>query len=88
MADPVKPEAAGVVDALQRAGLACHMLTGDNWTTARTVAAQLGIYNITAEVTDGVQLCLRLGQRAQPPVHAASCSGDVQMQMWLKCNHT
>lgn len=52
VADQVKPEAAGVVNALQRAGLACHMLTGDNWITARTVAAQLGIYNITAEVTN------------------------------------
>jgi haloacid dehalogenase-like hydrolase len=28
--DPVKPEARGVVTALHRAGLQCHLLTGDN----------------------------------------------------------
>ncbi len=50
VADPVKPEAAGVVAALGRAGLACHMLTGDNWVTARVIAAQLGIRHVTAEV--------------------------------------
>jgi Cu+-exporting ATPase len=31
-------------------GLACHIVTGDNWRTARIVAAQLGIINVQAEV--------------------------------------
>jgi len=50
VADPVKPEAAGVVAALHGAGVTCHMLTGDNWVTARIIAAQLGIRHVTAEV--------------------------------------
>ncbi|KAK9904210.1 hypothetical protein WJX75_006837 [Coccomyxa subellipsoidea] len=48
--DPLKPEAIGVVSALRHMGLACHIVTGDNWRTARIVAAQLGIINVQAEV--------------------------------------
>jgi Cu+-exporting ATPase len=39
-----------VVSALRHMGLACHIVTGDNWRTARIVAAQLGIINVQAEV--------------------------------------
>ncbi|CAK0783009.1 hypothetical protein CVIRNUC_006204 [Coccomyxa viridis] len=48
--DPLKPEAIGVVSALRSMGLQCYMVTGDNWTTARIVAAELGIINVMAEV--------------------------------------
>lgn len=48
--DPLKPEAVGVVSALRSMGLQCYMVTGDNWTTARIVAAELGIINVMAEV--------------------------------------
>ncbi|EIE22528.1 copper-translocating P-t [Coccomyxa subellipsoidea C-169] len=48
--DPLKPEAIGVVSALRNMGMQCHMVTGDNWRTARIVAAQLGIINVQAEV--------------------------------------
>jgi Cu+-exporting ATPase len=50
IADQVKAEAAGVVKALRARGLQVHMITGDNWATARTIAAQLGIPNVMAEV--------------------------------------
>lgn len=50
VADPLKPEAAAAVGALQAAGLPCHLLTGDNWVTARVVAAQLDICHVSAEV--------------------------------------
>ena len=42
----------GILSALphQASGRACHMLTGDNWTTARIIAARLGICSVTAEV--------------------------------------
>ena len=52
IADQVKPEAAGVIHTLQSRGLQCHMLTGDNWATARSIATQLGIpaANVMAEV--------------------------------------
>lgn len=48
--DPIKPEAHGVIAALQSRGVKCHMLTGDNWATARSIARQLGIPNVIAEV--------------------------------------
>lgn len=40
----------GVVTALRNMGLQCHLVTGDNWRTARIVADQLGIINVQAEV--------------------------------------
>lgn len=48
--DPLKREAPAVVAALRRMGLQCHMLTGDNWTTARSIAARVGIDRVSAEV--------------------------------------
>ena len=43
VADPVRPEAAAAVAALQMRGVECHMLTGDNARTAAAVAAAVGI---------------------------------------------
>lgn len=52
VSDPLKPEALGVVAALQRQGVECHLLTGDNWRTARAIAKQLCIpsSHVSAEV--------------------------------------
>lgn len=36
--------------SLKGMGLQCHLLTGDNWRTARAVAAELGIDHVEAEV--------------------------------------
>ncbi len=41
IADPLKPEAAGVVSALRARGIQCIMITGDNWRTARALASQV-----------------------------------------------
>lgn len=49
ISDPLKPEARGVVAALHLMGLNCHLVTGDNWRTARAVAEQLAIPNVCAE---------------------------------------
>lgn len=47
---------------LRRKGLRCHMVTGDNWTTARAIAARLGIADVSAEVGwGGVVAGLQLG---------------------------
>lgn len=35
IADPLKPEARGVVAALAQRGLAVHLVTGDNWCAPR-----------------------------------------------------
>ncbi len=50
IADPVKGSTPEALAALKAEGLRIVMLTGDNWTTARAVAKQLGIDDVEAEV--------------------------------------
>jgi P-type Cu+ transporter len=50
IADPIKPSATAALQKLRDDGLRIVMLTGDNLTTARAVAAQLGIEEIEAGV--------------------------------------
>ncbi|HEX4692523.1 MAG TPA: heavy metal translocating P-type ATPase, partial [Solirubrobacteraceae bacterium] len=50
VADTVKDSSAEAVSALQRLGLRPLLLTGDNETTARAVAAEVGIDEVIAEV--------------------------------------
>jgi len=50
VADPIKPSARASIDELQRQGIALVMITGDNKQTADTVAKQLGIGQVFAEV--------------------------------------
>jgi Cu+-exporting ATPase len=50
IADAVKPSTPEALAALKSEGLRVVMLTGDNWTTARAVARQLGIEHVEAEV--------------------------------------
>ena len=50
IADPVKTTTPEAVAALKDAGIRVIMLTGDNTTTAKAVAAKLGIDNVEAEV--------------------------------------
>ena len=50
VADTVKPTSAEAVAALQQLGLRPVLLTGDNETTARAVAAEVGIDEVIAEV--------------------------------------
>ena len=50
IAEPVKSSTPEALAALKADGIRVVMLTGDNWTTARAVARQLGIDNVEAEV--------------------------------------
>ncbi|HEV2804978.1 MAG TPA: copper-translocating P-type ATPase [Chthoniobacterales bacterium] len=50
VADPVKSSSADAIRELRRLGLKLVMLTGDNETTARAVAARLGIDEVEAGV--------------------------------------
>src|ERR671931_2558118 len=50
VADTVKPTSAEAVASLRRLGLRPVLLTGDNKTTARAVAAEVGIDEVIAEV--------------------------------------
>lgn len=50
IADAVKPSTPEALAALKADRLRVVMLTGDNWTTARAIARQLGIEQVEAEV--------------------------------------
>lgn len=50
IADPVKATTPAALAALKADGVKVVMLTGDNWTTAKAVARQLGIDDVEAEV--------------------------------------
>ncbi|RMZ77313.1 hypothetical protein DV737_g4445, partial [Chaetothyriales sp. CBS 132003] len=43
VSDPLRPEADSVIGSLRESGIEVHMCTGDNATTARAIAGQLGI---------------------------------------------
>jgi Cu2+-exporting ATPase len=49
IADKIKPTSAEAVKCLQKMNVDVYMLTGDNETTARAVARQVGIVNFKAE---------------------------------------
>jgi P-type Cu+ transporter len=53
VADTVKPTSAEAVGQLKEIGLRPVLLTGDNETTARAVAAEVGIDEVIAEVLPG-----------------------------------
>jgi Cu+-exporting ATPase len=65
VADPVKETTPAALAALHEAGLRVVMATGDGWTTARHVAATLGIDEVHGEVKPADKLALveRLQQR-------------------------
>ncbi len=50
VADPIKDTTAAAVDGLHAEGLRVVVLTGDNETTARAVAARLGLDEVVADV--------------------------------------
>ncbi|CAK7356399.1 unnamed protein product [Dovyalis caffra] len=50
IADPLKREAAVVIEGLLKMGVKPVMVTGDNWRTARAVAMEVGIQDVRAEV--------------------------------------
>ncbi|SCY93705.1 ATPase, P-type (transporting), HAD superfamily, subfamily IC/heavy metal translocating P-type ATPase [Microvirga guangxiensis] len=50
IADPVKATTPEALAGLKEEGIRVVMLTGDNWTTAKAVARQLGIDEVEAEV--------------------------------------
>lgn len=48
--DELRPEAKGVIKLLQKEGIECWMISGDNVLTAKAIAKELNIDNVVAEV--------------------------------------
>jgi Cu+-exporting ATPase len=67
VADAIKPTSAASVKALRDLGLTPVLLTGDNLAVATTVAAQLGIDEVIAEVlpVDKVDVVKKLQEQGQ-----------------------
>ncbi|MGE5338232.1 MAG: copper-transporting P-type ATPase [Gemmatimonadota bacterium] len=74
VSDPVKASTPQAVAALRASGIRIVMATGDGWTTARAVAAKLGIDDVVGEVKpqDKVALVSRL----QAEGHRVAMAGD------------
>jgi Cu+-exporting ATPase len=70
IADPPRQEAAAAVVGLRRLGLAVVMLTGDARRTAESIAAQVGIDRVIAEVkpADKAAVIRRLQAQGEGPV--------------------
>src|SRR5262245_27218799 len=74
IADPIKRETASALAALQAQGLRIVMLTGDTATTARAVAAKLGITEVEAEVLPEDKA--RVVERLRQSGHRVAMAGD------------
>jgi len=74
VSDPVKPSTPEALAALRAAGLRVVMATGDGWTTARAVAARLGITELHGEVKPADKLALV--QRLQAEGQVVAMAGD------------
>jgi Cu+-exporting ATPase len=74
ISDPVKASTPDALMQLRDAGLRIVMLTGDNWTTAKAVAARLGIDEVQAEILpDGKAEVVR---RYQADRRVVAMAGD------------
>ena len=74
VSDPIKASTHDAVRQLQAAGIHLVMATGDGWTTARSVAARLGIDEVVGEVKpeDKVAIVSKLQMQG----HKVAMAGD------------
>ncbi|CAI5463586.1 unnamed protein product [Closterium sp. Yama58-4] len=85
ISDPVRREAAVVVEGLRRMGVRAVMMTGDNRRTAHAVAKQLGISEVIAEVLPAHKAAaIRSLQMAPPPVDPAPATSRTCC-FWRSC---
>ena len=74
VSDPIKPSTAEALAALRAAGVRVIMATGDGMTTARAVAAKLGISDLYGEVNPADKLALV--NKMQHEGHIVAMAGD------------
>jgi len=74
VSDPIKASTPEAVNALRAAGIHIVMATGDGWTTARAIAARLGIDEVVGEVKpqDKVAIVSKLQMQG----HKVAMAGD------------
>jgi Cu+-exporting ATPase len=75
VADPIKPTAAEAIAKLHRLGLKIVMATGDNETTAKAVAARLGIDEVRAGLRPEDKLTIIKGLQEKGAVVAMAGDG-------------
>jgi Cu+-exporting ATPase len=75
VADPIKPTAAEAIAKLHRLGLKIVMATGDNETTAKAVAARLGIDEVRASLRPEDKLTIIKGLQDKGAVVAMAGDG-------------
>src|SRR5690606_851480 len=75
VADPLRPDAAAAVRALQQGGLRVIMVTGDNATTADAVARAIGITEVRADVLPEQKLDVVRALQSQGRVVAMAGDG-------------
>ncbi|RVX02783.1 Copper-transporting ATPase RAN1 [Vitis vinifera] len=66
--NPLKREAAVVVEGLLKMGVIPVMVTGDNWRTARAVAKEVGIQDVRAEVMPAGKAEMWYGNRSRTDI--------------------
>ncbi|RFB78586.1 heavy metal translocating P-type ATPase [Methylovirgula sp. 4M-Z18] len=74
VSDPIKASTPEAVHALRAAGLRLIMATGDSFTTARAVAAKLGLDDVIGEVKPADKLALVAKLQGQG--HRVAMAGD------------
>lgn len=74
ISDPIKATSKEAVQALRQQGIEVFMLTGDNQTTARAVAEQVGIENFQAELMPSEKI--EVVKRLQKEGRVVAMAGD------------
>ena len=74
VSDPIKATTPEALSLLHEAGIRVVMATGDGWTTARAVAARLGIDDVLGEVKPADKTALV--ERLQADGHRVAMAGD------------
>jgi Cu+-exporting ATPase len=74
VSDPIKASTPEALDRLREEGIRIVMATGDGWTTARAVAAELGIDEVIGEVRPADKVAVV--QRLQAAGRKVAMAGD------------
>ena len=86
VSDPIKKTTPEALETLKNSGLIVIMATGDGWTTARSVAAKLGISQVYGEVKPQDKLALVEQLQAEGKIVAMAGDGINDAPALAKAN--